>query len=280
MNNPRFANRRVNVLPRSALTDHRDNRIHEIPIGDLHIDQNYQRPLSEGRVRQITKDFKTDKLGALMISQRDGHYYVIDGQHRLVAARKYGLRFVPCVVYYNLNAEDEATLRLAFNTRKPDTAAEIFRLQLARQDAATLAVKEIVEDVGLRIHLSGGTINPRAIRCVGILMRIYSASRNGDQLLAHALTVDYHAWPDDYLARAGHIIQGLATFLNYYPDVSDTNLVRKLSQHTPASLLASAKTEAATTIGIGREKIIASILLRLYNSGKRTCRLPNRITGR
>ncbi|MBV6343375.1 ParB/RepB/Spo0J family partition protein [Candidatus Magnetobacterium casense] len=262
------------------MTNHRDNRISLIAVGDLQIDHYYQRPLSEEKANIITKNFHIDKVGVLKVSRRDGGYFVIDGQHRLAAAKKRGLTHLPCLIYDDLGPDDEADLRLAFNTRKVDATVDTFRLLLAKQDPTATAIQRIVEDIGLKISLSGGGHpNPRHIRCVGTLMRTYLQYKHGDQLLARVLMVSRRSWPHDSWGRSSHIIQGLTTFLSLYPELSDAALIDKLRRYTPAELLASARIEQATIVGLGREKIIASLILRLYNRGKRN-KLPNRIIGR
>ena len=63
----------------------------EIPTGLLAIPETYQRP-QRGHEKEIAKHWDKKKAGALVTSYREGKLYVIDGQHRLLAADKHFLR--------------------------------------------------------------------------------------------------------------------------------------------------------------------------------------------
>ena len=248
-------------------------------VGKLKIDDSYQRPISSNKVKGIRKCFDIDKLGVLMVSHRDGCYWVMDGQHRLAAAIHYGLTHVPCCIYEGLSRAREAELRLGFNTRKAESAVERFRLFLAMGNPEAIHIKQIIESAGLALNLSGtgGTYpNPRQIRSVGLVERIYLGYKGGPNLLARTLRISMAAWPDDYKGRTGAILSGLALFLAKYPEVPEAELVSKLQGCTPASLLARIKDEWLGILGYSQDSAIARLIWRVYNYKKRCHQLPNR----
>lgn len=246
-----------------------------LPVASLHIDMSYQRTLSDKRVYVIAKDFDVDKLGELAVSSRNGTYYLIDGQHRLQAAKQRLLTHVPCRVYSGLTVKEEAELRLAFNCRRSDTSMEVFKLKLAMNDPIATAIYSIVDEAGLEIVFTTHGGNPLHVRCVGTLERIYTRYRSGADLLAHTLDVSYRVWPNDYMGRSGLVLEGLALFLHYYPEVTDTELITKLSHHTPRSLLGGLRTEKVLAFGVGVPRLFGRLVLRAYNYQKRN-KLPER----
>lgn len=253
-----------------------DNTQHRwLPVANLRIDMSYQRALSDKKVAIIVRDFNLNKLGELAVSTRNGTYYLIDGQHRLQAAKQRLLPHVPCRVYSGLTVKEEAELRLAFNSRRLDTSIEVFKLKLAMNDPTVTAISCIVTEAGLEIGFTTHSTDPLHVRCVGTLERIYTRYRNGADLLAHTLDVSCRVWPNDYIGRAGLVLEGLALFLHYYPEVTDTELITKLSHHTPRSLLAGLRTEKVVTFGLGVPRIFGRLVLRAYNYQKRN-KLPER----
>ncbi len=95
-----------------------------------------QRDLSELLKKQL--EFTIDKLGFLtpiIVSEKDGNYYVIDGQHRLEALRSLGVSEVLAIVV------DENYYKhiLDFNTEKAPNIKE-------KSKQAYRLYKEILED--------------------------------------------------------------------------------------------------------------------------------------
>ena len=50
-----------------------------IPICNLVSNQDYQRPLSEGHIRETIEEFDPYQINPIKISRRDGINYIIDG---------------------------------------------------------------------------------------------------------------------------------------------------------------------------------------------------------
>lgn len=73
-----------------------------IPLGDLVVDEAYQRPIyGAGRtnVRKIAENFKWSCFAPLIVAPIKGDKFaIIDGQHRATAACLVGIASVPCQV--------------------------------------------------------------------------------------------------------------------------------------------------------------------------------------
>ena len=52
----------------------------------LRVDEQYQREATEPKVKEIARAWSWLACGALLVAERDGVYFVFDGQHRALAA--------------------------------------------------------------------------------------------------------------------------------------------------------------------------------------------------
>jgi hypothetical protein len=66
----------------------------------LLVPAEYQRDANEDKVRKIASEWSWLSFGAVIVGHRGGKYYTIDGQHRVLAAkRRSDVGEVPCVVF-------------------------------------------------------------------------------------------------------------------------------------------------------------------------------------
>lgn len=78
-------------------------KLMEVSSRDLEIPDAYQRKLNTERVAKIVAGFNERIANEPKVSFRDGHYYVFDGQHTIVARKHMnGNNDLPilCKVYY------------------------------------------------------------------------------------------------------------------------------------------------------------------------------------
>lgn len=98
-------------------------KLMEVSSRDLEIPDAYQRKLNTERVAKIVAGFNERIANEPKVSFRDGHYYVFDGQHTIVARKHMnGNNDLPilCKVYYGMTEQDEALL---FAMQTGDSAA-------------------------------------------------------------------------------------------------------------------------------------------------------------
>lgn len=91
--------------------------IRKVRVSDIEC-ASYQRPVSMGHAREIVKRFDETLFGFPLLSNRDGKWFVIDGQHRVNAALALNLKEIECQVVRNLTKEQEAELFLQANVQK------------------------------------------------------------------------------------------------------------------------------------------------------------------
>lgn len=148
-------------------------RFKKMPVADLVIDEAYQRPLDEARVKRMAKNFRPAMVGTLEVSRHNGKCAVFDGQHRLAAARLAGLDALPCMVHENLSQGEEAELFWHLQRdRKPIQATQAFRARLVAGDPIAAEIAEITATHGLTIGRVKGDAS-RQIQAVTTLERIH-----------------------------------------------------------------------------------------------------------
>ena len=117
----------------------------------LEVDHTYQREIGEGgqtHINRIVRAFNWNCYQPIIITERaDGRYAVIDGQHRLEAARKHPLiDSLPC---YIIDAPDVAVQAQVFvevnSARRSLTSSQKFFASLAAGEKTAVSLKKICD---------------------------------------------------------------------------------------------------------------------------------------
>lgn len=142
----------------------------DIPKHDLLVDDSYQRDCVDPKIARLTKDWSWIACGALIVADRDGLFYVIDGQHRLMAARKRSdIKSLPCMVFSAKSIVEEAgAFNRANSNRKPLTGVERFKALVMSRDPIALFVQRLCSMVGRQVKNDGAS---DAVRCVSTMMK-------------------------------------------------------------------------------------------------------------
>jgi hypothetical protein len=147
-----------------------------IPIADLRIDDRYQRKLKEPKVIRLAADWDWISAGAIMVALRgDGEWYVIDGGHRVEAARRRGdISELPCLLFEVDTIEEEASGFLSSNAgRAPMEIANRFKAQIVSRDLIALKLEGLIDGSGRVISTSTG---PHSIACLAIMLKQMAAN--------------------------------------------------------------------------------------------------------
>jgi hypothetical protein len=182
----------------------------------LLIDASYQRGLeasaSQALIRKIAVHWDWGLCQPLFVARRDdGRLYVVDGQHRLEAARlRTDIWQLPCVVTSFANAGDEAAAFVALNQmRRPLTQLDLFKAALAAGDFEASQIAVALDDAGLTLAntTNNQDMRPGAIANVGGLRKCYR--QHGVQVLTAALDVLAQAFKGQVLRYAGTLFSGI-----------------------------------------------------------------------
>lgn len=164
---------------------------------------------------------------------RGGGLFVVDGQHRLEAARLRGdLTDLPCVVNVSGGAAEEAKAFVAINrTRKPLARFDLFRADLEAGDSHALAVMAVITKAGLSLapHTNTTAWRPGMIGNLGGILRAWA--KDGPAAVGLGLEALALAFPDEVLRFAGTIFPGCSAVFAAHPDAPPAVLAKLLSVH-------------------------------------------------
>ncbi len=144
-----------------------------IPKGDLTVDPSYQRTVhaTDLKVKRIASEWSWIACGSIIVADRDGEFFVIDGQHRVLAARKRSdISRLPCIVFASVSPQREAEGFLRANrNRKPMKTIDAFKGMLVAGDPIAQKVLHFAERAGRHVGDGGGST---VISCVAAVIRI------------------------------------------------------------------------------------------------------------
>ncbi|MBL0928565.1 MAG: ParB N-terminal domain-containing protein [Alphaproteobacteria bacterium] len=134
--------------PRPVLVD--------IDVARMSVDPRYQRDTgsrrSQNMIQKIAETFKWARFGVVMVVKVDARYFVIDGQHRVEAARSLGIDRVPCVVLPHTSVEAAAADFVAINRdRVAVTPLHIHHAELAAGEPTAKRVAQVCKAAKVEI---------------------------------------------------------------------------------------------------------------------------------
>jgi hypothetical protein len=189
------------------------SQLKDVPIAKMRVSPNAQRDLRPGRVAKLLAIFDLEEMGYPVVNFRDGHYYIIDGNHR-VAVLKLWLggwekQSVTCRVYSGLSEKEEAWKYLQLNNQLSQSAFDRFKIGVTACNATEVAVKRAVEKAGLKISRDKDVGH---VSAVTTLMKIHA--RSDAQTLERALRLIYQSFGDPGLSNS--VIDGAARVCERY----------------------------------------------------------------
>lgn len=208
--------------------------------GELLIDADYQRGVESGSsqalIRRIAQRWNWDLCLPLVIARRGVGLFVIDGQHRLVAAKMRGdIAQLPCVVVDYASAADEAASFVQLNQQRVALREpQVFRAAIASGDSEACAIVAAIESAGLRIapHDNYTSWKFGMVANIGGIQS--SWRKHGPKPTGKALAALALAWPREVLRYAGTIFPGMAAVAYSYPRASASEIATMVRLRTQA----------------------------------------------
>jgi hypothetical protein len=253
----------VSTPPTNTLD--RTRQLDWVEVASLRVSQLAQRDLNPHWVNKIVAEFDPEEFGTPTVNQRDGFWYVIDGQHRVEALRSLGWDDIKieCWVYTGLTEQQEAAKFLLLNNRLTVATFPRFRIGVEAGNEEETAITTIVQNAGLHVALdkAEGSIN-----AVGTLRRIYK--RDGELVLARTLAMIRDAYGTPGMRAA--VLDGIALFCaRYQTRLDDGMAVEKLAGvHGGVNGLLGRGEKLYQRIGGRRNHCVAAAAVSIYNSGK------------
>lgn len=249
----------------------RDARLQWVPISKMRVSPVAQREINPGRVAKLAANFDLEQMGNPTVNERDGWFWIIDGQHRIEALKEieFGAYDVQCWTYVGLTEEEEAEKFLKLN----DTlAVDVFY----KFRAGVHAGRETECEINRVVLANGCVVSrdeiPGAIRAVGTLRRVHD--RAGSVVLGTVLRVAHGAYGDSGLGAS--VIDGIGHLCSRYNGTLDEQTaVERLSKVAGGvnGLLGRAEDLRRRT-GNTKGHCVAAAAVEIINRGKGK-KLPN-----
>ena len=236
---------------------------------ELLIDHSYQRAAKPGRVLKIAQSWSWLACGVIIVAKRFAdkkwHHFVVDGQHRVLAALKRSdIDTLPCLVFHTRSAVEEAAGFYDANTnRRMPTSIEKWRAMLLAGDEHAMVVDDLITSIGRSVASVSG---PTGVRCLSSMLR----AANADEACLRRV------WPVVAAVCKGQalherLLEGLFYIEQHLPEgqsLADRRWQERVIRAGFEGLLAAAN-RAAGFYSKGGPKIYATGMLEALNKGCR-----------
>lgn len=249
-----------------------------IEVGEIHVDPRYQRGLNQRRLQRLVREWNPSLADPIRVNWReDGTIWVIDGQHRLAAAKAVGNKMIECKVHMSLTPDQEAAVwNLLQSGRVAPTLGDAFRSRLFAREPVAVQLEEIVHKFGGTLSLNNS--NSSAKRPVHALATIESIlTFQGEDGLNRVMTTLAEAYPEDQQVFSEAMLNGLSIFYHIYDEEFDDDRLMAALRRTSPRKLFQAAMALKQQLGGSTTAHIASSIVREYNTRLTRNRLdPNK----
>lgn len=237
-----------------------------------------QRDLNQSRVEHLLAEFDLDDFGLPVVSWRDGKYYIIDGQHRIEALKRWlgkgwETQKIECRVFQGLSEKDEADMFDRLNDVLIVSAFDKFKNRVTAGREVEVAVNRVVQEQGLTIARTRKQTGAACVSSVSSLLKVYT--RSDGVVLGRTLRIIRDAWGDVGFEAA--VIDGVGLFCQRYAGVLDEKRVIDKLHNTRGGvkgLLGKADVLHKQT-GNARGQCVAAAVVDIVNSGAGGKKLPS-----
>lgn len=185
----------------------RKDRIRWVPLGKTRISPVAQRQLRPAFVATITAEFDERQLGFPVVSERDGFFNIVDGQHRIemlkgILGDGWEEQQIECEVLIGLTEQEEAEEFLRRNKSLSVSTFDKFMVGVTAGRPEETEINRIVRSEGLvvsREKVEG------AIMAVDALRTVYN--RSDGETLGRTLRICRDSWGDG--GMKGPVIKGV-----------------------------------------------------------------------
>lgn len=250
----------------------RDAHLKWQPLSTMRVSPLAQRDLNPARVDRLIATFDPEEFGTPTVNERDGVVYIIDGQHRIAAAREAlgDDQQIQCWTYVGLSEDEEAEKFLKLNDYLAVSAMSKFRV-------AVTAGRERETDIDRIVRAAGCVVSndkiEGAIGAVGTLGRVYD--RAGGVVLGRTVRIVHAAYGDPGLEAP--VIDGIGMLCQRYNgELDDDRAVERLASAAGGvnGLIGRAENLRRQT-GNAKAHCVAAAAVETINRGKGGAKLTD-----
>lgn len=204
-----------------------------LPIDSLIVDNKYQRTINSRRsqqnIQQIVKNFIWQKFTPVVVSKnQDETYSVIDGQHRLEAAKILGdIDELPCYIVDTADVREQARSFVSINRDRVSVNPFSLHKSLASAgESIDCYVDEFCQRVGIKLSENGQVAKDPSITLALSTIRTLLRQKNENALERTILAIR-NAFPDKPGQLRSSIIKTLSVIFGLYSQTINTAAVIK-----------------------------------------------------
>lgn len=229
----------------------------------IRVDAMYQRDANGAKVLELRRNWSWVACGTISVAQRDGFYWAMDGQHRVLAAQgRSDIRTMPCMVFdINEVAEEAQGFLNANGNRKPVGAIDKHRARIIAGDPLALKIQETLDSLGLNLSKSA--------RSVGDFGAISLAYRQADDFesFRKVLALAAEICREGEVPVAEKLVDGLLYIdRNTEEGVTERKLQTRI-RHVGAERLLEGALRAAAYFARGGARVFAQGMMDVLNKG-------------
>jgi hypothetical protein len=240
----------------------------------------YQRDIVKTEVDEIVKDFDSTRFLFLTVTENENNpkeFNVIDGQQRHAAAKRVGVKFVPCLIMPKCSIVEQATLYVAKNAEARKLSPfDDFRGAISKTCDIAMGIEELLNTLGLVIAKNSSS---NSIACIGAITKIYDGSAvlddvSGPERLTDVLKAIKMSWFFSKKSLTSNLILGVNNFFNMKrgatPEKSSQKWIKVSLEDLEEKFLYN-HSKAKSTCGYGRTSAMGKTLMTIYRAkDKRT----------
>lgn len=247
----------------------------QLPLEQCEIPREYQRDVIHEHLRKLEKQFDRRAFEPITVNRREnGPLMVVDGQHRLLLARKFGDATITAKVYAIplTSAEEAHQHQLLGRGHRALSLYDTFRVRLAAQDPDIVHLNQLIERYGYTVMTRRGHGSKQLARgkisAIGTVEALYH--KDHGLLLEQVFQLIVESWQDKGIISK-MLLDGLAQFhLTYKGFYDRTSLVTRLQSEDPVILSHRAIAEAQNHYHANIAG--ARVLVHVYNWKRSTAR--------
>lgn len=255
----------------------RPSKVRAVPINQMRTPPALvtQRRFRQAHGDALAANLDLNKLGLPVVNQRDGIYWVCDGQHRVYALRQNGFKdeLLDCQVFNDLTDAEMADVFLGLDDRKPVNGFDKFHIACTAGHVRELDIQRTIETQGLKVSQ---TKSDNTITAIGAAGKVYDIA--GAVVLGQTLRCIKTGFCGDPHAFESSVIEGVGLVFNRYNGrTNEKDLAGRLAESANGvrGLLRRAEAQRQRT-GNQKSQCVAATVVDIYNKGvDRSKRLPS-----
>lgn len=253
-------------------TIHEKSEIISLPVHKLNTTYTSQRALRNKKLAEsIASDFNIHLFNPIIVSYRDGKWYVIDGQHRLYGVKKrFGDDYlVDCKVIRGLTQQEESKLFVLLNdSSKQLNYADKAKGLYYSDDETMVNLFNICKSHGVEFGIDDDKRASTDGRITAIKAIVDTYNKIGADQTNRLVRLLNDTWDGKSTAFRQEMIKAVGVILSLYSrELDDRKFEKKLSKVNPTELIRMAKNDRVTSAKT-EAKIARIMVQNYYNKGK------------